>query len=62
MTVTIIKQGYDVKQILFGNVTQQTKDWIGQLNSNPLIESDWTYEEQYVEKSIWELKEFLDIR
>ena len=32
MTVTVIKQGYDVKQILFGSVTQQTKDWVEQLN------------------------------
>ena len=61
MTVTVIKQGYDVKQILFGNITQQTKDWVEQLNANPLIESNWTYEEQYVEKSIYDLKEFLNI-
>lgn len=61
MIVTVIRQGYDVKQILFGNITQQTKDWIDQLNSNPLIESDWSYQEQHIEKSIWELQEFLGI-
>ena len=62
MNVVVIKQGYEVKQILFGSVTQQIKDWINQLNSNPLIESEWTYDEQHVEKSIWELKEFLNIQ
>jgi hypothetical protein len=61
MIVTIVKQGYEVKQILFGSVTQQIKDWVKQLNDNPLIESEWTYDEQHVDKSIWELKEFLGI-
>ena len=61
MTVTVIKQSYEVKQILFGSVTDQIKTWIEQLNSNHLIDSDWTYEEKYIDKSIYDLKEFLNI-
>lgn len=62
MTVTVIRQGYEVKQILFGKVTKQIEDWVEQLNSNPLIESDWSYEEEYIDKSIYDLKEFLNIK
>jgi nitrogen regulatory protein PII-like uncharacterized protein len=61
MTVTVIKQGYSIKQILIGSVTDQIIKWIDELNNNPLMDEKWTYKETYVDKTHYQLAEFLGI-
>lgn len=61
MTITVIKNGYTIEQVLFGSVTEQTKRDVEALNNNPLMSTEWTYEEVYCNKSVYELCEFLGI-
>lgn len=62
MTVTVIKANKTIRQIFVGKVTQEIKNWIEQLNNNPLSGEEWDYSEEYCDKSIWELAEFLGLR
>lgn len=61
MEITIIKTNGSFEQMFIGGCTQQVKDWIKQLNDNPLNSKEWTYEVIYVDKSQYQLAEFLGI-
>ena len=61
MTVTVIKQGFTIKQILIGSATDQLIKWINELNNNPLMDEKWTYKEDYVNKSVYDLANFLGV-
>lgn len=61
MTVTIIKSSYDIKQILIGKPTKEIEKWVDELNNNPLIEEEYTIEERYTDKSVYDLAKFLGV-
>jgi hypothetical protein len=58
MTITVIKSGYSIKQILIGKSTPQIEMWVKQLNDNPLYEEEVTIEEKYTDKNIYDLQQF----
>ena len=59
MQLTVIKEDQSVKQILLGSPTEEIKTMVSQLNNNPLMSSNWTYEEVYSDKTMYQLAEFL---
>lgn len=61
MDVTVVKSGYSIKQIFIGKPTEVLKESVKQLNDNPLVEEEYTIEQCYSNKSIYELADFLGI-
>ena len=61
MVVTVIKSSYSIKQILIGKETEQLRKWVNEINSNPLIEEEYTIEEKHSDKSVYDLAKFLGI-
>jgi hypothetical protein len=61
MTITVIKSGYSIKQILIGKSTPQIEMWVKQLNDNPLYEEEVTIEEKYTDKNIYDLQQFFNL-
>jgi thymidylate synthase len=57
---TVIKRDREVVQIMAGKPSDQIKKWVEELNENPLSrDTEWSWEEQYSNKPVWELNKFL---
>jgi hypothetical protein len=63
MNVTTVRADGELQQIFFGKPTQELKNWVEQMNENPLNnKGDWTVDEEYTEVSLYQLAEFLKIK
>lgn len=61
MEITVIrKDGYPEK-IFTGKPTEEMKKLTEDLNNNSLVDGTWTCEEEYTQKSMYDLIEFLEI-
>lgn len=61
MRITIIRLGGNIEQILIGPVTNIIKDWVRELNNNPLISEECSYEERYSDRSLYDLQKFFNV-
>lgn len=63
MTVTVIAQKQETKQIFIGKLTPQIDKWVEDINSSPLLSDDEKYEAKEVEtqKSLYDLEKYLEL-
>jgi hypothetical protein len=59
MTITLIKEGDTLKQIVLGEIDETTQKWIDSANANPLIKERWIAELKYTNKSLYDIQDFI---
>ncbi len=62
MDITVIRKNGSVEQIYFGKVTESIKTEINQINNMQINSDEWSYSNEFTEKSALELAEFLGVR
>jgi len=62
MYLTIIKFGGTIEQILIGKPTEQINKWAEELNNNPLQSQEVTVDQEYTDKSVYDLQQFFGIK
>ena len=59
MNVTVITKNGSVESIIMGSVTEAISNQVKALNDNAFNDDIWKANERYVDKTFWDLKQFL---
>lgn len=59
MTVIVITKNGSVESIIMGSITAAISNRVKALNDNAFNDDKWQANERYVDKSTWELEQFL---
>lgn len=61
MTVTVLKEGMDIKSVFLGHITPSMEKDVENLNNNSLLAENYTLEEKKTDKSFYDIIEFLGL-
>lgn len=61
MIVTVLKEGSDIKSLFLSPITSSLEEDVEYLNASPLLGGNYTLEEKSVNKSLYDIIEFVGL-